>query len=68
MRLCAVTRTPATLAVGAALWIQVAATSPPQARIESAATLVDLKGTPDLQKQFNSDRGHVRLVLLLSPT
>jgi hypothetical protein len=55
------------LAAGTAL---IAAASPPPAlaTAQTASPLVDLGGSADLQKQFNSDRGHVRLVLLLSPT
>jgi hypothetical protein len=33
-----------------------------------AATVHDLSGVDQLQARFNSDRGHPRLVLLLSPT
>jgi hypothetical protein len=32
------------------------------------ATLVDLRGPSDLRAAFNNDRGHLRVVLLLSPT
>ncbi len=32
------------------------------------AVLVDLQSVGELRTQFNSDRGNVRLVLLLSPT
>jgi hypothetical protein len=32
------------------------------------ARLVDLHGPADLRAAFNNDRGHVRVVLLLSPT
>lgn len=30
--------------------------------------LVDLRDSAELRARFNADRGHVRLVLLLSPT
>lgn len=33
-----------------------------------AATIRDLSGVDQLRTQFNSDRGHPRLLLLLSPT
>jgi hypothetical protein len=32
------------------------------------ATLVDLRGPSELRAAFNNDRGHLRVVLLLSPT
>jgi hypothetical protein len=54
------------LAAGTAL--MAAASPPPALATATASPLVDLSGSTELQKQFNSDRGHVRLVLLLSPT
>ena len=55
------------LAAGTAL--MAAASSPPSlAAAQTESPLIDLSGSTDLQKQFNNDRGHVRLVLLLSPT
>jgi len=54
------------LAAGTAL--MVAASSPPALATATGSPLVDLSASTELQKQFNSDRGHVRLVLLLSPT
>jgi hypothetical protein len=42
--------------------------SPPTASAQVAPALVDLSGAQELRRQFNDDRGHVRLVLLLSPT
>jgi hypothetical protein len=54
------------LAAGTAL---MAGASPPSlAAAQTGSPLIDLSGSTDLQKQFNNDRGHVRLVLLLSPT
>ena len=41
--------------------------SAPQAAVENAA-LHELHGWPELQTDFNQDRGVPRLVLLLSPT
>jgi hypothetical protein len=57
-----------TLAVGTALMIHMGGRSPVLARVEAAPTLVDLSSAGELQKQFNADRDHDRLVLLLSPT
>jgi len=55
------------LAAGTAL--MAGASSPPSlAAAQTRSPLIDLSGSTDLQKQFNNDRGHVRLVLLLSPT
>lgn len=55
------------LAAGTAL--MAGASSPPSlAAAQTGSPLNDLSGSTDLQKQFNNDRGHVRLVLLLSPT
>jgi hypothetical protein len=34
----------------------------------AAASLVDLRDPADLRAQFNSDRGKIRIVLLVSPT
>ena len=39
-----------------------------EATAQSTPALVDLSGPDAFKKQFNEDRGHVRLVLLLSPT
>lgn len=55
------------LAAGTAL-IAAASSPPALATAQTASPLVELSGSTDFQKQFNSDRGHVRLVLLLSPT
>jgi len=44
------------------------AVSPREATAQSTPALVDLSGPDAFKKQFNEDRGHVRLVLLLSPT
>jgi len=51
-----------------ALLTVVVALSPPPANAQGTRSLVDLSGPTEFQKQFNEDRGHVRLVLLLSPT
>jgi hypothetical protein len=40
----------------------------PAASAQGTRSLVDLSGPTEFQKQFNEDKGHVRLVLLLSPT
>jgi len=42
--------------------------SPRVATAQSTPPLVDLSGPAAFKKQFNEDRGRVRLVLLLSPT
>jgi hypothetical protein len=55
------------LATGTAL-IAAASSPPALATAQTASPLVDLSGSTKLQKQFNSDHGHARLVLLLSPT
>lgn len=34
----------------------------------STGPFIDLKGSDELRARFNEDSGHVRLVLLLSPT
>ena len=44
------------------------AVSPRETAAQSTPSLVDLRGPDAFKKQFNEDRGHVRLVLLLSPT
>jgi hypothetical protein len=41
---------------------------PARAQIQAPPALVDLHGPQDFTRQFNDDRGHMRLVLLLSPT
>lgn len=38
------------------------------AHAEATAALIDLKSAADFRVQFNTDRGHPRLILLLSPT
>jgi hypothetical protein len=53
--------------VSAVLTVTVAL-SPPAANAQGTRSLADLSGPTEFQKQFNEDRGHVRLVLLLSPT
>jgi hypothetical protein len=55
------------ITVSAALTV-IASMSPPAANAQGTRSLVDLSGPTEFQKQFNEDRGHVRLVLLLSPT
>jgi len=55
------------ITVSAALMV-MAAMSPPPANAQGTRSLVDLRGPAEFQNQFNADRGHVRLVLLLSPT
>ena len=54
-----------TASVALALAISVL---PREAAAQAAPSLVDLSGPEAFKKQFNEDRGHVRLVLLLSPT
>jgi len=56
------------LAAGTALAVTSAASSPIVANAQIAPALVDLNGAQELRNRFNDDRGHVRLVLLLSPT
>ena len=51
-----------------AMLTAVVAASPREATAQSTPFLVDLSGPDAFKKQFNEDRGHVRLVLLLSPT
>ena len=51
-----------------AMLTAVVAGSPREATAQSTPSLVDLSGPDAFKKQFNEDRGHVRLVLLLSPT
>jgi hypothetical protein len=51
-----------------AMLTAVVATSPREATAQSTPSLVDLSGPDAFKKQFNEDRGHARLVLLLSPT
>jgi hypothetical protein len=60
----------AVLAMAAATALTLApGVSPPlAAHSQSAPALADLSGLAELRTQFNDDRGHVRLVLLLSPT
>jgi hypothetical protein len=53
--------------VSALLTVTVAL-SPPAANAQARQSLVELSGPNAFQKQFNEDRGNVRLVLLLSPT
>jgi len=55
------------ITVSAALTV-IAAMSPPAANAQGTRSLVDLSGPAEFQQQFNADLGHVRLVLLLSPT
>jgi hypothetical protein len=54
----------------ASTMLTIGATVSPQAptAVQTARALIDLHGSADFQKRFNEDRGHVRLVLLLSPT
>ena len=56
------------LAAGTTLTIGAAGSAQAPTTPQTAPALVDLNGSADLRKQFNNDRGHVRLVLLLSPT
>jgi len=60
-------RTVSALAASAVLTLAVAV-SPREAVAQVAPSLVDLSGPDAFKRQFNEDRGHVRLVLLLSPT
>jgi len=53
--------------VSALLTVTVAL-SPSATNAQGTRSLVELSGPAEFQKQFNADRGHVRLVLLLSPT
>ena len=53
--------------VSALLTVTIAL-SPPAATAQGTRSLVDLSGPDEFHKQFNDDHGHVRLVLLLSPT
>ena len=41
---------------------------PAVAHAERTSRLEDLSSPDAFKKQFNDDRGHIRLVLLLSPT
>jgi hypothetical protein len=54
--------------VSALLATAVTVVSPRAATAVGTSPLVDLSGPDEFRKQFNEDRGHVRLVLLLSPT
>jgi len=56
------------LAAGAALTVALSASPPIVANAQVAPALADLNGAQGLRNRFNDDRGHVRLVLLLSPT
>jgi hypothetical protein len=66
------------LATAALLARSTALAAPPPVTLATArptafvaappATLVDLRGPSDLRTAFNNDRGHLRIVLLLSPT
>ena len=38
------------------------------ARESAAAGLSDVRGVDDLKQWFNAERGHARVILLLSPT
>ena len=38
------------------------------ARERAAAKLSDVRGIDDLKQWFNTERGHARVILLLSPT
>ena len=38
------------------------------ARERAAARLSDVRGIDDLKQWFNAERGHARVILLLSPT
>jgi hypothetical protein len=60
-------RTASAFAFGAMLTL-AAAVSPREAAAQVAPSLVDLSGPDAFKRQFNEDRGHARLVLLLSPT
>ena len=56
------------LVAGTALTAAVTAFPPIAASAQSTLALSDLSGSEQLRTRFNEDRGHVRLVLLLSPT
>ena len=56
------------IAAGAALTLTLAASPRLAAKTQTSSALVDLGSVQEFTKQFNDDRGHVRLVLLLSPT
>jgi hypothetical protein len=58
------------LAAGRFLITLIALSATPVAVARSAADapLRDLRGVSELKTWFNSNKGHVRLILLLSPT
>jgi len=58
----------AVLAIAASTALAVTLPLSAAAKAHSAPVLVDLRSPQDFTRQFNDDRGHVRLVLLLSPT
>jgi len=58
----------AVLAIAASTALAVTLPLPAAAKAQNAPALVDLRSPQDFTRQFNDDRGHVRLVLLLSPT
>jgi hypothetical protein len=59
----------ATLGLAAALATGCAAhIAPPPAIVRAAPNVHDLRGMADLATVFDQDRGHPRIVLLLSPT
>jgi len=64
----AVSRAVLALTAGTALIAAWTASLPVAANAQAAPALFDLSGSEELRNRFNDDRGHIRLVLLLSPT
>ena len=64
----AVRRAVLVLAAGTALTAAWLASPPAAANARTTPALSELGGPAALRNRFNDDRGHVRLVLLLSPT
>jgi hypothetical protein len=62
-RIIAIAIASLTLVIAAPVW--PASQTPLTA---SAATLVELRSLGELRARFNSDRGKVRIILLVSPT
>ncbi len=58
----------ATLVVAVAAVVAAGAAAARAPGVPGGATLAELSDVAQLRTQFNADRGHVRVVLLLSPT